>query len=627
MTPLRAVFPRRAIGLFSFLLGCSATPPPPPPKTTPTPPVVVAPASLETATPVAEAPPVDRIEPLLEALRRIKTPEWREHVGEIRDRFGGPGLVRALDVVDATSLEVMYLQTKFIMDELHALADPRSADPLVAWVDAKKPPMHWQGVVGALLAEIGDLRAVRLLGERMKHKPTDIYDRERWWEQDGRGHHSDNDLQRIGAARLLGDLATMHPDKVDEIRAAVEDSVIAWVRETPAPHHRGMLVLAAIRSEKGLGLLRGWAFPKTPLPARGAEPPFPVAFELAQSGLRAIGMFHDEPSFPKLLAQLERKKDPALDITQDVLNTDNIAMLGMVLRALGVGASQGLSHFADPRAAQPLMKLVEDTTWHEEARFEACDALAWCTDDAARASLFPKIKAQMATGGPKSDFVAGCYASVFTERSAAGNAMDMVDLFERATLDSVRRSMAYGLGLIALESAAQARLEAKLGDKRLRVDAAIALLLGGSGPMTRLLSSIDGFDAREKEQIKMALTNGMAHVTDEDPTFANVLRWATRAEEAADVVVRGERQTWVRDAVAAGLESVSFGWRPHSVTRSVLRYRLFRAAQTDATNRRGLIAMLALMKERGTLLALADTKGDAAAPAAKALAGLGKTAR
>ncbi|MDI3289358.1 hypothetical protein [Polyangium sp. 15x6] len=622
------MFQRRAIGLFSFLLGCSAAPPPPPPRTTPPSPVVVAPAPPETASPAAEAPPpVERIEPLLEALRGAKHPEWGEQVVAIGDRFGGPGVVRALDAVESTPPEATHYGTMFVMDTLGELADPRSADPLLAWVEAKKPSIHWQGVVGARLAEIGDLRAVRLLGERMKYKPTKIHNPERWWEADSSGHLSRTEFQRIRAARLLGDLAAIHPDKVDEIRAAVEDSVIAWVRETPEPPHDGVQLLAAIRSTKGLGLLRGWAFPRTPLPARGAEPPIPAAIGLAQSGLRYIGMFHDEPSFPKLLAQLERKKDPALDITQDALTTNDIAMLGLSLRALAVGASQGLSHFADPRAAQPLMKLIEDTTWHEEARFAACDALAWCTDDAAKASLIPKIKAQMATGGPKSDFIAGCYASVFTERSAAGNAMDMVDLFESAMLGGVRRSMAYGLGLIALESAAQARLAAKLGDKGLRVDAAIALLLGGSGPMTRLLSTIDGFDAPEKEQIKMALTNGTAHVTDEDPTFANVLRWATRAEEAADVVVRGERQTWVRDAVAAGLEGVSFGWRPHSVTRPVLRYRLFRAAQTDAANRRGIIAALAFMKERGVLFALAEMKGDVAAPATKALAGLGKTSR
>ncbi|MDI1483524.1 hypothetical protein [Polyangium sp. y55x31] len=622
------MFQRRAIGLVFFLLGCSASPPPPPPKTTPPPPVVVTPAPTETATPAAaKTPRADQIEPLLEALRRAEHPEWSRLVDEIGERFGGPGLVRALDAVAATPPETTYFQTKYIMDVLRTASDPRGADPLVAWVEATKPSMHWQGVVGAQLAEIGDLRAARLLGERMKHKPTNLHDQERWWEADQNGHLSGNDLQRISAARLLGDLAAMHPDKVDEIRAAVEDAVIAWVRETREPHFYGMQALAAIRSVRGLGLLRGWAFPKTPLPARGALPPFPEGLQLAQSALRYIGMFHDEPSFPKLVAQLERKKDPALDITEDALNRDNIVMLGMALRAIGYGASEGLSHFADPRAVPPLVKFIEDTTWHEEARHVACEALAWCADDATRASLIPKIKAQITKGGPKAEFIASCYAVAFSERSAAASAMDMVDFFESTTLGSVRRSMAYGLGSIALDRAAQTKLQAKLDDKALRVDAALALLRGGSGPMTGLLSTIDGFDAQEKERIKDGLAYGTSEIADDEPTFARLVRLAIRADEAADVVVRGERQTWVRDAVATGLESARYGRKPHAVTRPVLRYRLFRAAQTDATNRRGIIALLALLKERGVLLALADMKGDVAAPAAKALAGLGKTIR
>ncbi|MDI1446806.1 hypothetical protein [Polyangium sp. 6x1] len=617
----------RGIFFLSFLLGCSASPPPPP-KTTPTPPIVVAPAPApaETAAPATVAPRADAIEPLLEALQRDKSPAWTDHVAEIADRFGGPGLVRALDVVDTTTPEGMFLQTRYLMDALRQVADPRSADPLLAWVEANKPSMHWQGVVGARLAEVGDLRALRLLAERMKHKPSDLYAEERWWEQDTNGHHFLRDDQRVRLARRLIDLAAMHPDKVDEIRAAVEDALVAWTREmSDHPEDSAMALLAALRSPKGLGLLRGWAFPKTPLPAKGASPPFPYTIQLAQSGLGYIGMAHDEPSFPKLLAQLERKKDPALDITEDALTTAPIAMLGMALRALAYGASEGLAHFADPRAVQPLMKLIEDTTWHEEARLEACEALAWCADDATKASLFPKIKAQIAKGGPKSDFVASCYGEVFSERAAPANVMDMVDLFDSATLGDVRRSMAHGLALIALDPSAQAKLEANLGDKARRVDAAVALLLGGSGSMARLLSAIDGFDEPEKEQIKMGLTSVPSPITDEDPTFARLIRFGTRAGDAADVVVRGVRQTWVGDAVAAGLGDVGHWGRPHAVSRTVLRYRLFHAAQTDATNRRGIITMLVLMKERGALLALADTKSDAAAPAVKALAGLGKT--
>src|SRR6185369_17752383 len=96
--------------------------------------------------------------------------------------------------------------------------------------------------------------------------------------------------------------------------------------------------------------------------------------------------------FTKLLDQFKRKKDKKLDITQEGLNGAGVAMLGMALRAVGYGASQGLGQWGDARASRPLMELIEDETWHEEARQAACDALAWCADDKTMAEVAKKAK-------------------------------------------------------------------------------------------------------------------------------------------------------------------------------------------------------------------------------------------
>ncbi|UQA63081.1 hypothetical protein [Polyangium aurulentum] len=585
--------------------------------------IAAAPASSAEAG-ATEERSAERPDRLLAALAKASSDDWSKLLDEIRDRFGGPGLVLALDTVNVAPDESAFFQTKYIMNLLRHLADPRSADPLVQWLEAKPRPMHWQGEAGSRLAELGDVRGAKYIGARMKVDPATLYDIARFWEADEGGHLSRTDLPRVTGARLLADLATLHPDKANELKAAAEDAVLAWLKDRPAPHANGLRFLAAVGSTKVLGDLRAWAFPKKPLPKPGAMPPFPVEFESAQMGLRYIGLIRDEPSFPKLLAQLERKKDRKLDITQDGLMGAGLAMLGMSLRAIGYGASQGLAHFGDPRAQGPLMAFIEDETWHEEARMEACRALAWVADDATRAGLFAKIKAQIARSTPKAELIATCYTSVFAERRSASNASDLVDLIAKGTPPAVRRLASGALAGIALDGAAQARLEAKLGEKDLRLDAATALLLGGSGPVARLLGVIGGFDATEKEDLQRNLGYATSVVRDDDPGHTRLIRWEARAGQAAIVTVGGKAQTWVREALSTGLDGVQFDWGPHTVTRPVLRYRLFRAAETDVANRRGVIGVLALMKERGVLMALASGPGEAGEMAKRALGGMGR---
>lgn len=116
--------------------------------------------------------------------------------------------------------------------------------------------------------------------------------------------------------------------------------------------------------------MRGWAFPTTELPKEGQQPPFPASFETAQSALRYIGWMKDDASFPRLLEQFKRKKDPKMDITQEALQGAGLAMTGMALRAVAYGAAQGLAQWGDPRAVKPLMDLIEDETWHGVERGE-----------------------------------------------------------------------------------------------------------------------------------------------------------------------------------------------------------------------------------------------------------------
>src|SRR6185312_11882327 len=136
----------------------------------------------------------------------------------------------------------------------------------------------------------------------------------------------------------------------------------------------------------------------------------------------------DEPSFPKLTDQLKRKKDKKLDITQAGLNGAGVAMMGMALRAVAVGASNGLAQWGDPRAIKPLEDLIEDETWHEEARQAACEALAWCADDKAMADVAKKAKEFASKKEKTKQFIGACYALTLTNKPVPAVAPALVDL-------------------------------------------------------------------------------------------------------------------------------------------------------------------------------------------------------
>ncbi len=56
------------------------------------------------------------------------------------------------------------------------------------------------------------MRAAKYLGERMKYDPSKVYQLSKFWEADEGGHLSKTDLPRVVAARMLADLAVMHPE-------------------------------------------------------------------------------------------------------------------------------------------------------------------------------------------------------------------------------------------------------------------------------------------------------------------------------------------------------------------------------------------------------------------------------
>lgn len=567
--------------------------------------------------------------PLLEALANTdkadegsnKAENRQKFLEALRDGIGGEGLVLALDSIRPDQKEeTQWFRTKQIMDMLRELGDPRAGDALVRWLEKAKPPMHWQGEAGTRLAEIGDVRAAKYLGERMKADPLKLYQLSKFWEADEGGHLSRTDLPRVVAARMLADLAVMRPENKDELKAGAEEPVIAWIKDRPQPHANGLRFLAAIGSQKALGDMREWAFPKKELPKEGQQPPFPTEFETAQSALRYLGWMKDDASFTKLTDQFRRKKDPKMDITQAGLEGAGAAMLGMALRAVAYGAAQGLAQWGDGRAVKPLMDFIEDEKWHEEARQAACEAIAWCADDKAMVEIAKKAKEFSSKREPTKQLIGACYASALALKPVPSIVPSLVDLITQDTELGVRMALARAIGVSGFDAATEAKLFEKLKDVEVRNAAAIALILGGTTETAaRTVAMYGDFDKGALDDLKDHYFRAFGYWSDEDFKRGNLFRWVHNATAITRIKVNDTPQDWARERLQAQFDNLKFDNGPHSETRVVLRFRLYEAAKKGATDvKKGAIDTLKFMKEKGTLMALRHQQGETGELAKKA---------
>jgi HEAT repeat protein len=419
---------------------------------------------------------------------------------------------------------------------------------------------------------------------------------------------------------MLADLAVIHQDKKDELKAAAEEGVIYWIKSRPQPHANGLRFLATIGSEKILPAMRDWAFPKAELPKEGQQPPFPTEFETAQSALRYIGRMKDESSFPKLLAQFKRKKDPKTDITQAGLEGAGLAMYGMALRAVGYGAAQGLAEWGDSRAVKPLMDLIEDETWHEEARQAACDSLAWCADDKAMAEVAKKAKEYGSKKEPRKQLISACYASTLSLKPTPSAVPTLVDMLTTDLDPGVRIAFARAIGVSGFDEATEAKLFEKLKDVELRNAAALALILGGSSETAaRTVAMYGDFGKDALDDLKDHYFRAFGYWSDEDFKRGNLFRWVANAEAITRVKVADTPQDWARQRLQAQFDNLKFDNGPHSETRVVLRYRLYQAAKSGTPEqRKGAMQTLKFMKERGVLMALRYEQGETGEMAKKA---------
>jgi HEAT repeat protein len=535
--------------------------------------------------------------PLVDALGKANKESRAKFLEALRDGIGTPGLVLALGTVQKDTADREKFQTKQLFDMMKELEDPRAGEALAAFASAPTHP-HWRVEAALRMASVGDLRAVPHLAWRLEQDPLKLYDA----KADPEYRRDDN--ERVYSARMLADLAVLNPDKADVIRDQAEKAVLHWATDLPQPHANAMRALAAMGSKDGIAKIKAWADPPGELPKAGFQGQMPDTFSTAQSALRYVGWSKDEGTFGLFTKQLGRKPEK-LDITMDALQQGGLAILGMTLRALEVGASQGMSELGSPKAVPVLMKFIEDPQENEQARLEAGSALGWVMSDADADKVVDKILA-LKKPDPRAVVVRKAFLEALMRHGAPSSGKKLMDLLDPSIDLAVRHDVARALGLNGLDASLVAGLLEKAKIPELRGDAVLALLLGGTeDDAQRAIAALNDGRTEEVEELKQSFDNSFSYWTSRNYERGDVARWARNAEAATRVRLFGMYPEWPRAILSHALSGLDFDNGPHSMTRVQLRVRLVRDAKSgDAKRRQDALTVLEFTKERGVLIAL-----------------------
>lgn len=547
-------------------------------------------------------------QPLLQALRGSDKESRTKYLEALRDGIGAQGLVLALDSVSKDNEKSGWYQTREVFEYLKKLNDPRVGNWLAPYIETK-PHIHWQTMAAIVMAMVGDPRGVPTLAKRLRMDPLKIYSDQHDWEMELKR----DDNERVESARMIADLAQLHPEKVEEIKQQSEDALIFWIHELPSPHANGMRALAASGSKKDIVAFRKWSNPDVPLPKEGQQPPMPEEWVIAQSALRYVGWLKDPESWD-VFEKMLKKRPKEIDATMESLMQGGLAILGMTLRAVGKGAAEGMSEWGDPKGFKPLMTYIEDVKNNEQSRMDACAALAWVATDEDMLTVAKKIDEYKGT--LKSDqFRRMCLLETLITRPVPGTAPALIGLINKDSLIETRHQLARAIGKAGLSADVTARLFEMMKDEALVNDAALALLLGGTPDVAARAVAMYGtlFGDKAKpalEELQELWYRTFGYWSKDDLEKGRIFNWVDNAVAVSHIEINQTPQEWAPALLTKQFDNLLFDNGPHSFTRVVLRSRLYQMAKgTDAPKREGAIRTLEFMQEQGVLLALRDEEG------------------
>jgi HEAT repeat protein len=543
------------------------------------------------------------MQPLVDALGKADKDSREKFLQALRDGVGANGLVLALKTVKHDKPDTEKFQTKQIFDMLKDLEDPRGGDALYAYIQSNPKP-HWKNEAAMRMAEIGDVRAAEALGWRMAQDPLKLYNDVDWPEL----RRDDN--ERVYAARMLADLAQIHPEKRDYLIKVAEPGVLSWIdpENKPQPHANGMRFLAIVASQKAIPLLKKWADPKDKLPAEGAQPPFPENWATAQSALRYLGWTRAPGAWGILEKQLHRR-NPKMDVSWDSLMQGGLTIVGMTLRALGVGAADGFAQWGDPKAYDDLVKYIEEPKENEQSRMGACFDLSWVATDDQMNAVVKKVHDVQGTD-PKSNLLRQCYLETLVHKPVPTATAGLGDLLVPTVTDiETRHQVARAIGMGGITQNMVPQIFAKLSDISLKSDAELALILGADADTaSRALATYNdpAITPEAIEELKDIYNKTFGYWSDRNYESGDIARWVENALALAHVKVHDQLQDWPRIILGRNLvESIEVDNGPHSMTRVQLRARLLAdALGANEVKRTEAINILKFTKEKGVLMAL-----------------------
>ena len=538
--------------------------------------------------------------PLLAALGKADKDSRGKFLEALRDGIGAQGLVLAIKSVSHASFESEKNQTQQLYEMMKEIEDPRGGDFLAQYL-ATNPKPHWKTEAGLRLAEIGDLRAVPVLAWRMREDPLKLYN-----NIDEPELRRDDNERRV-SARMLADLAVMYPDKLADIRKQAEDGVYFWLTDRPQPQANGLRFLAASGSTDKLPQMRKWSDPPG-FPGPGALK-FPDEWATAESALRYLGWMKDPGSWALLERQLNRRPSN-IDATMDSLMQGGLAVMGMTLRAVAVGAADGFAQWGDPKAFAPMVKAIEDQQGNEQSRLETCFALSWVATDDQLKEVAKKVH-QFNKPDPKSAFITKCYLETLIHKPAPVATAGLLDLLKPDVDMESRHQAARAIGFGGLSAGVVAVLDKQLADTNTRADAALALLVGGTPEdAARALQSYEDAPPEAVEELKVIYNSTFGYWSDHNYEVGDVARWIVNAEACRRVKVHGALQDWPSLILGRAVQGIEYDNGPHSLTRVQFRHRLMTdALGSNDVKRAQAIDILKFMKEKGVLMALRNEKG------------------
>ena len=538
------------------------------------------------------------VAPLLVALGKADKESRQKFLEALRDGVGANGLLLAIRSVNHDTYDREKFQTKQIFEMLKDIEDPRGGDKLAEYLQNPNLHPHWRTEAALRLAEIGDLRAVPHLAWRLKQDPLKLYDKDRDPE------YRLDDSERVISARMLADMAVIYPDKREQLRADAEESALSWATEHPQPHANALRFLSIIGpNDKTLQKLRAWADPPDRLPKEGQQE-FPQSWATSQSALRYIGWSQDKQSWDLLDRQLHRRP-PKVDATMDSLYQGGLAVLGMTLRALGVGASMGFAQWGDPKAYDTLVKYIEDPMENEQSRMEACFSLSWVATDEKLKEIAKKVHDYNKVD-VKSMTVRACYLETLVHRPYPEATKDLLDMIKPEIDLGVRHQAARALGFGGFSDAVAKQLFELTKSNDTRTDATLALLIGGTPDAAgRAIAMYNDADPTAVEELKDVYSRTFGYWSDKNYENGDVARWIANAEACRIVKVRDSFQDWVKELLKRNIQGIEFDNGPHSITRVQFRMRLIADAKgTEPKKRESAVEILKFMKEKGVLMAL-----------------------